>query len=368
MEARPAVLIVDDEDGPREALRFVLDADFEVETVGSGRAALDRLATRPFAVALLDLAMPGELSGLATLEAIREAGLQVEVIVLTANGTLESAVRCMRLQARDFLAKPFSPAVIRAAVSAAAAAGSARRQASAALLGDLSHEVRTPLSAILGYAEMLREEAGPLLDGDLGGALERSQANSTRLLTYLDGLLFLADLEGDVARARAASALRLRPWLERLARRQAEATKTSLSVRCAEDVVTWTDADALGRLLDTLLHCRQVPVGEAADLRIEVEADRAGGSLAIRIESFSPVLPPLTLPTADDWLTLASGIQDQIAARAARLLSARVRTTATTGGHHEIRVEIPIDSRPLALGAAAMSAPARFLASSEHLP
>ncbi len=368
MDTRPAVLIVDDEDGPRAALRFVLDADFEVETVNSGRAALDRLATRPCAVALLDLAMPGELSGLETLEAIREAGLQVEVIVLTANGTLESAVRCMRLQARDFLAKPFSPNVIRSAVAAAAAAWSARRQASAALLGDLSHEVRTPLSAILGYAEMLREEAGPLLGGDLGGALERIQANSTRLLTYLDGLLFLADLEGDVARARAASALRLRPWLERLARRQAESANTSLSLNCPDDVVTWTDADALGRLLGTLLHCRRMPLGEAADLRIEVDADRARGSLAIRIESFSPALHPMPPPTADDWVTLASGIQDQIVARAARLLSARVRTTATTGGHQEIRVEIPIDGRPLALGESEPSAAAPLLAHAAHLP
>ncbi len=147
MDVRPPILIVDDEHGPREALRLVLTAEFEVETCASAGEALERLRSRRFAVVLLDLTMPGDLSGIEILREIRRKQIPVEAIMLTGNGSLDSAVECLRLRAFDYVAKPFGPGSVLAAVRAATEAWNEPRRARESTLGELSHEVRAPLQS-----------------------------------------------------------------------------------------------------------------------------------------------------------------------------------------------------------------------------
>ena len=110
------VLIVDDEPGMRRILEVNLRRDSHVVVEASGAAeALALIKREDFDVVLTDQKMP-DGSGLDILHGVQEDDSTTSVIFLTAVGTLELAVESMREGAFDFLTKPFSPEVIRAAV------------------------------------------------------------------------------------------------------------------------------------------------------------------------------------------------------------------------------------------------------------
>ncbi|WP_417478351.1 sigma-54-dependent transcriptional regulator [Maricaulis sp.] len=104
-----SVLIVDDDPTQRRLLQAVIEKQgYRVETAESGDAALDRLASSPVDVMLLDLIMPG-MDGMETLEAVKKRLPDLPVIVLTASGGIETVVAAMRAGASDFFVKPASP-------------------------------------------------------------------------------------------------------------------------------------------------------------------------------------------------------------------------------------------------------------------
>jgi putative two-component system response regulator len=112
---RASVLVVDDERGPRESLRMILSPTYEVSLAAGGAEALETLHTKPIDVVTLDLAMPG-LRGPELMRAIRLDFPDVEVIVVTGHGSLESATDAIRLGISDYLQKPFDVVQVTAAV------------------------------------------------------------------------------------------------------------------------------------------------------------------------------------------------------------------------------------------------------------
>src|SRR5262249_905326 len=101
-----AILVADDEAGVRESLAEILrDAGYAVETAADGRAALEAIEGHDFAVVITDLRMPGA-DGLAVLRTLREIAPQTGSLVMTAHGSVESAVEALRAGAADFLLKP----------------------------------------------------------------------------------------------------------------------------------------------------------------------------------------------------------------------------------------------------------------------
>ncbi|MGH7898859.1 MAG: response regulator, partial [Candidatus Binatia bacterium] len=100
------VLVIDDERGPREALRLILQRDYHVLVADSGEQGLEIIRSEPVDVVTLDLKMPG-LAGQNTLSLIREIDSTLEVIVVTGYGSFESAVKALRLRAFDYISKPF---------------------------------------------------------------------------------------------------------------------------------------------------------------------------------------------------------------------------------------------------------------------
>ena len=100
------VLIVDDEPNIRSSLSTTFRLDgYEVQTADDGEQALRAVEREAPDLLLLDLQMP-RLDGLATLRELRRRGFDVPVVFLTAHGTIEKAVRAVRLGAWDFLEKP----------------------------------------------------------------------------------------------------------------------------------------------------------------------------------------------------------------------------------------------------------------------
>ena len=119
MPAQGSVLIIDDEAEIRESLQTLLEIEgYEVETAINGEDGLSRLGERPFDLVLLDLALPGR-SGLDILPEIRAVDPQISVIMITAYGTVEVAVRAMQSGATNFLQKPWDNEKLLADVRAA---------------------------------------------------------------------------------------------------------------------------------------------------------------------------------------------------------------------------------------------------------
>ena len=102
---KPVVLVVDDEKNTREGLGRALRRDYDVMLAESAAAALKALDERPADVMLSDVRMPGE-DGLALLRQVREKHPATVCILLTAYGTVETAVEAMKLGAQNFLTKP----------------------------------------------------------------------------------------------------------------------------------------------------------------------------------------------------------------------------------------------------------------------
>lgn len=110
-------LVVDDEPKMRQVLEFALEGlGHEVTQASNGIEALKVLDNASIGLVLTDLRMPG-MDGLALLKAIRERGDEVPVIVLTAYGTVETAVEAMKLGASDYIIRPFEIQAVELAVT-----------------------------------------------------------------------------------------------------------------------------------------------------------------------------------------------------------------------------------------------------------
>lgn len=105
--ARKSILVVDDEKSQREILEMILSGEgYDVTTASSGEAALKFVADRHFDLVLTDLKMTG-MSGLDLLKQLTDFDKSIIVILLTAHGTVDSAVDALRLGAFDYLQKPY---------------------------------------------------------------------------------------------------------------------------------------------------------------------------------------------------------------------------------------------------------------------
>src|SRR5688572_23661866 len=119
------ILVVDDELGPREALRMILKSKYQVLTAVSGPEALEVLHKTPPAIILLDIKMR-EMNGIEVLKAIKEADTDIEVIMMTAYASLQTARDAIAHGASEYLIKPFSKKEVEASIEKALARRAAR--------------------------------------------------------------------------------------------------------------------------------------------------------------------------------------------------------------------------------------------------
>jgi two-component system response regulator HydG len=102
----PKILVVDDQEANRVTLERILVREaWEVEQAKDGQVALDQIRKSPPDVIVTDLKMPG-LNGLELLKAVRALRPEIEVILMTAYGTVETAVDAMKVGAYDYVTKP----------------------------------------------------------------------------------------------------------------------------------------------------------------------------------------------------------------------------------------------------------------------
>jgi excisionase family DNA binding protein len=116
---RPRILVVDDESSIRDLLAKTLGlADYDVETVRDGRAALERLRLYAYDLLIADLKMPG-IDGLSVIREAKRLKADLPVIIITGYSTETSAIEAVNLGVSGYLTKPFRvPQVLAAAARA----------------------------------------------------------------------------------------------------------------------------------------------------------------------------------------------------------------------------------------------------------
>ncbi len=122
------VLVVDDEPKMQRVLEILLKRKgHDVICVGSGEQALVELQSSPVDLIISDLRMPG-MSGIDLLKAVRAMASDVPVIILTAFGTVETAVEAMKVGACEYIVRPFDVDALELSIDRVLALSTMRRQ------------------------------------------------------------------------------------------------------------------------------------------------------------------------------------------------------------------------------------------------
>jgi signal transduction histidine kinase len=184
-KVRPTLLIVDDEEGPRQSLRVVFKDEYDLLLASNGPDAIEYARTNRIHAAVLDIRMTG-MSGTEVLEKLKAIQPTIEVIMLTAYETVDTVRQALRLGACDYLNKPFDVATIRKAVATAmerhsfADAVRANNEKLAALQVELQdqklqeeivrtrgeiyasiiHDINGPLTIISGFIQIINQRMG----------------------------------------------------------------------------------------------------------------------------------------------------------------------------------------------------------------
>jgi DNA-binding NtrC family response regulator len=122
----PKMLVVDDESGPAQTIEIIFKDEYEVTLASSADDALNLLQQQTFDIIITDIRMPG-MDGIELLNQIRQRNADVPVILNTAYETSDTLLAAIRLQATDYISKPFDVQTIRKAVTQAMQRTKARK-------------------------------------------------------------------------------------------------------------------------------------------------------------------------------------------------------------------------------------------------
>src|SRR5688572_8075409 len=183
--SRRTLLIVDDEEGPRQSLRVVFKNEYDLLLAGDGATAIEFVRKQKIDAAILDIRMTG-MSGIEVLQGLKTVDPHIEVIMLTAYETIDTVRQALRLGACDYLNKPFDIPAIRTAVANAMERRSLSFEvkANSEKLRDLAdelqnqrleeamvrsrgeiyasiiHDINGPLTIISGFLQLINQRIG----------------------------------------------------------------------------------------------------------------------------------------------------------------------------------------------------------------
>ena len=179
------LLVVDDEEGPRQSLRVIFKDEYEILMASDGPSAIELAQKHKIDVAVLDIRMAG-MSGIEVLERLKYVCPSLEVVMMTAFETTDTMRQALRLRACDYINKPFDVSTMRAAVANAmqrrTLEGEIHNNAEQlqALLTELQdqkieeqmahtrgeiyasiiHDINGPLTVISGFVQLLNQRVG----------------------------------------------------------------------------------------------------------------------------------------------------------------------------------------------------------------
>jgi len=152
------ILVIDDHDAMRDGMTEVLrKAGYETQGAAGGPEGLDVIEKQPVDLVVTDFKMAG-MDGIQILRSIRERHAEIEVMVITAYGSIELAVEAMKAGAWDFISKPFSPEELKIKVARAADVIQERRKA--VRLAEENRYWREEEDVRFNYGEIIGESPG----------------------------------------------------------------------------------------------------------------------------------------------------------------------------------------------------------------
>jgi two-component system, sensor histidine kinase and response regulator len=179
------LLIVDDEDGPRQSLRVIFKDDYQILMASDGPTAIQLAQDNGVDVAVLDVRMSG-MSGIEVLERLKYVDPTIEVVMMTAFETTDTMRQALRLRACDYINKPFDISTMRNAVAGAMQRRTLESEINTnaeklqQLLNELQsqkieeqmaqtrgeiyasiiHDINGPLTVISGFIQLLNQRIG----------------------------------------------------------------------------------------------------------------------------------------------------------------------------------------------------------------
>lgn len=191
------ILVVDDISKNLQVVGTILrNEGYHVMPATSGLQALERVSAQPPDLILLDLMMP-EMDGLEVCSRLKAEPLtrQIPVIFLTASNEMEHLMKGFEAGAVDYITKPFNAPELLARVRTHLELKHARErlremnEEKNEFMGIAAHDLRNPLSAIQGYAEMIIEDAQSLAHRDLEGNGQRIREAAKRMTEMVQNFL-----------------------------------------------------------------------------------------------------------------------------------------------------------------------------------
>jgi signal transduction histidine kinase len=203
---KATILVIDDEEAMRDSCCQVLSKDgYLTETAENGQSGLRKIREVKPDLALIDLKMPG-MGGMELLEEIGRIGPDIISIVITGYATIESAVEAMKLNAYDFLPKPFTPDQLRIVIERGLErrrliTESERLRREKEMMREhfitlVSHQLRSPLASVKQYF-------GVISEGFAGEATDKQKEIILKAEQYIDSLMQLINDWLDMSRVEA---------------------------------------------------------------------------------------------------------------------------------------------------------------------
>jgi len=289
------ILVVDDEAGMRQAILRalqnyqvrLLDVDAEVEfkvaEASSGEEALTIIKQQQPDILLLDHKLP-RMSGLDVLSDLSANAKNLITIMITAYASIETAVSATRQGAYDFLAKPFTPGELKAAVYRAAKYRVLQKRAQQLarekqryrfeLISVVSHELKAPLAAVESYLNILKDRSAGDNPAVYDSIIERSIVRLGGMRKLILDLLDLARIESG-EKKRNLEALNLRE----IAARAVETAQAAARPRNIRIRIRLDDGGTLPLRADRA----EIEIILNNLISNAVKYNRDGGSVTVRI-------------------------------------------------------------------------------------
>lgn len=298
---RPHILIVDDEMGPRESLKMILNPYYNVHVAERGLQAVEMLKEIPVDLVTVDLKMPG-FGGINVLEKVKEHDPDIEAIIITGYGSLDTAIEGLRLGAFDYISKPFDVNHILSLVRR----GLERRHAKARLrqvksdfLSNVSHELRTPLSVVVGFVYLLLNQVIGKLSEEQQKVLETVYRNSEELLELIDNVLWMTSLNAGDANA-AIEKFDFREVVKEVTQRYEKTIREKslvLRVEAGEgDMSVVSDRGKIERIFHNVFN-NAVKFTDRGEISVKANRSPARDAIEVEITDTGPGIEPNKVDT-----------------------------------------------------------------------
>ncbi len=266
-KTKRTLLIVDDEEGPRQALLMLFKNVYHVLLAENGPEAIELARLHSVDAAVLDLRMPG-MSGIEVLNHLKKLDPGIEVIILTAYEALETARQALRLGACDYLTKPFEISTMREAVATAMERRSLSNEikgynrklvqlqedihnqklheeitrGQGEIYASIIHDINGPLTIISGFAELISQSIrnSSRIEGD---SLQSVKVRISEILLQVNNCIqisrrYLSFLRGSAGQTTRVSVNQVLSDLRELLKAHSDVQKNSLIIVPMQDEVT----------------------------------------------------------------------------------------------------------------------------------